>query len=266
MPSTLVGLSRPSLTGLPSHRHRPRDLWVGARLSDGCRDASRPAISAAAHHDCPDHPRRLVGERDGDQAAGLRDKRSAQAGSTASGLYLARRISEVMPTTSSRRRYLSLHLRDPSQPLLPPLECCNGSSPARRRTAFRTELDAGRVTEAASAVAHTVPIPGIVASRLAMSFERCQTSSSRSISPSRACRSRICPARPADHLAASGGMSGTSCVAMRLASISACSMPRRIHAELRQQAGDHADQLGALFDEQVPRAVQRQRRSSDRAI
>jgi len=39
--------------------------------SDGCRDTRRPTINAAAHHDRPDNPRRLVGGRDGDQTGWL---------------------------------------------------------------------------------------------------------------------------------------------------------------------------------------------------
>ena len=105
-------------------------------------------------------------------------------------------------------------------------------------------------------MAHTVAIPGIVASRLAMSFERCQASSSRSISLRRACKIQDLPSQARDHLCGQGWdlrhrvRRDALGEHQRLLDASA-----DLNAELRQQAADHVDQLGTLFDEQIPRAV-----------
>jgi len=110
IPWTFGGCPHPQSDGFAITSHRPRNLWVGIRLriaSDGCSDACWPTIYATPHHDRPDHPRALLASATVTRRAGLGDNRSASQGSTASGLYLARRISEVMQTTRSRRRHLS---------------------------------------------------------------------------------------------------------------------------------------------------------------
>src|ERR1700694_1401783 len=97
---------------------------------------------------------------------GFRDNRSASFGSTAWGLSFARRTSEVMPTTSSRRKYLSPIFDILPSRSLPPLECCSGVRPSQAANCRPERNWCGSVTEAAKAVAQMVPPAGIVASRL----------------------------------------------------------------------------------------------------
>src|SRR4030095_16947359 len=94
--------------------------------------------------------------------AGLRDSRSASQRSTDLGLRFARLMSEVMPTISSLRRYLSPIFDILPSRSLPPLECWSGVRPSQAANCRPDRNWCGSVTEAANAVAQTVPTPGIV--------------------------------------------------------------------------------------------------------
>jgi len=113
----------------------------------------------------------------------------------------------------------------------------------------------GSVTEAANAVAQTVPTPGIVASRRAISLERCQAKSSRSISRSPRLQIEYLPSQARDHLCRQRRYAG------HVASGDAFGETQRVrdptpylNAELRQQTADHVHELRALLDEEVPRS------------
>ena len=113
--------------------------------------------------------------------AGLRDSRAASQDRRPRAC-----TSRAGPARSCRRREAGADICRPSSRCVPAVpcrrsRCCNGVRPSQAANCRPERNWVGSVTEAANAVAQTVPTPGIVASRRATSFERCQASSSRSI-------------------------------------------------------------------------------------
>lgn len=74
-------------------------------------------------------------------------------GSALSGLYLARRINDVAPTTNSILRYRSPILVMRPSRSLPPLEFCEGVSPSQAANSRPERNCPGSATDAANAVA-----------------------------------------------------------------------------------------------------------------
>lgn len=94
--------------------------------------------------------------------AGLRASKARRRGSAASGLCRARRIREVAPITRSFLRYRSPILVMRPSRSFPPLEFCDGVRPSQAANSRPERNCAGLATDAASAVAPTGLITGMV--------------------------------------------------------------------------------------------------------
>lgn len=125
--------------------------------------------------------------------AGLRASNAIRCGSVVSGLCLARRINEVAPITRSFLRYRSPILVMRPSRSLPPLEFCDGVSPSQAANSLPERNCPGSATDAASAVAPTGPMPGMVDRRRATSSGLCRARIERSIACKRTWVSRTCP-------------------------------------------------------------------------
>ena len=101
-----------------------------------------------------------------------------------------------------------------------------------------------------------VPTPGIVASRRAMSLERCQFDLSQP-----RLQIEYLPSQARDHLCRQRRYTGHFARRDTLGETQRVRDPTPyLNAELRQQTADHVHELRALLDEEVPRPMDRQRR------